>query len=147
LVTDDTSIFTLQYDKGLASVGGMTLVTSMVAFMIVVDRIQVWVEHSVEHDECMKTFMERVNIELMVRHARHSPLSLWSYNHRRPTLASPNPDLYDSCLGLWPSPFSSRQMPDSLYRTTLICNSSLLIFSALFLRAYSSLVAVLYWLY
>ena len=45
----EMSIFDLPYSLGLGSVGGMTLMTCMVAFMIIVDRIQVRAEETVVH--------------------------------------------------------------------------------------------------
>ena len=50
LVSDDRSIFTLQYEHGLASVGGMVLLNAMVAFMIIVDRLQFWTDEAVKED-------------------------------------------------------------------------------------------------
>ena len=60
------SIFFMYYEKGLGSLGGLALLTGMVAFMIIADRAQFFCEEAVHGDRSLEVFLQRVWVELMV---------------------------------------------------------------------------------
>ena len=66
LVVDSAGIFTLQYSRGIGVNSTWYMLSGMILFMIVVDRLQVYCEESVKHDSCLTVFVQRVNAELMV---------------------------------------------------------------------------------
>ena len=60
------SIFALDYTLGVESSHTWGLLTGMVAFMILVDRLQDYIERSVKGNASMEAFVDRVNAEFLV---------------------------------------------------------------------------------